>query len=68
MPAATSSRGCDLLALAKCSNHLDFIAECIEDGVPFLAKELLKETLDTLLVIGDRHGLQLRVGLEGVVE
>lgn len=67
MPVATS-RGCDLLALAKCSNHLDFVAECIEDGAPWLAKDLLKQTIDELLVIGDRHGLQLRVGLEGVVE
>lgn len=68
MPVATSTRGSDLMLLSKCSNHLDFIAECIEDGEAWLAKDLLKETLDTLLVIGDRHGLQLRVGLEGVIE
>lgn len=65
---AVTSRGSDLMMLAKFSNHLDTVAELIEDGRPYHAKELLKETIDGLLVIGDRHGLQLRLSIEGAIE
>lgn len=56
----------DVVELAKCSANLDSVEECLHTGLKIAAKELLINTIDRLLVIGDRHGLQLRLPSERI--